>query len=351
MTPHAQAVAERRPREPETPPPRGELSSAITAYLHGAAHTLPGRRTAARADPLGEDVQLALHLCYELHYRGFAGVPDTMEWDPGLLRLRAELEARFEDTLRERRGRARGVDEAFEALLAEPPDGDGTGISHFLFRRGELSHLREHSVLRSVYQLREADPHLWVVPRLVGRAKAAMMSVEYDEFGCGRAERVHARLFADHMRDLGLDPAYGHHLPAVGAPALAAVNLMSLLGLHRLRRGALVGHFATLEVVSSPASRRLVAALRRLGAGEAAVRFYDEHVEADAVHEQVVRREVVGGLLADEPGLADDVVFGIEATMLLEDLLAAQATGAWEAGRTALRVPLDALGEVTAAAR
>ncbi len=42
--------------------------------------------------------------------------------------------------------------------------------------------------------------------------------------------------------------------------------------------------------------------MRRAGAGPAAVRFYTEHVEADAVHEQLVRREVIGGLLAAEPG-------------------------------------------------
>ncbi len=36
----------------------------------------------------------------------------------------------------------------------------------------------------------EADPHAWVLPRLWGRAKAAMAAVEYDEFGGGRAERV-----------------------------------------------------------------------------------------------------------------------------------------------------------------
>ena len=95
-----------------------------------------------------------------------------------------------------------------------------------------------------------------------------------------------------------------------------------------------------LEATSSPASSWMVAAMRRIGAGEAAIHFYDEHVEADAVHEQLVRREVVGGLLDDEPGLAGDVVFGIEATNVLEDALADAVTGAWEAAGTALRHPL-----------
>lgn len=90
-------------------------------------------------------------------------------------------------------------------------------------------------------------------------------------------------------------------------------------------------------MTSSPASRRLAEALRRMGAGPAAVRFYTEHVEADAVHEQVVRHEVVAGLLAGEPGLDADVVFGIRTTGHLEDRLAARLLEARRGGRTALR--------------
>ncbi|RBM13863.1 hypothetical protein DI005_30300 [Prauserella sp. PE36] len=73
---------------------------------------------------------------------------------------------------------------------------------------------------------------------------------------------------------------------------------------------------------------------------DACVRFFDEHVEADAVHEQVMRREVIGDLLEREPELAPDVVFGIQATGLLEDRLTQHVLGAWEAGRSALRQPL-----------
>lgn len=337
-----QTIGERTAPPPQLPPPRGELSEAVTAFLVAERRRLPGAREMADADPLGEDMQLALHLAYELHYRGFAGVPDDMEWDPELLRLRGAMEHRFEQTLRDRCGRFGSVAEGFEAILTVPAD--GTGVSRFLLRQGTLDHLREYAVLRSVYQLREADPHLWVVPRLSGRAKAAMMAVQYDEFGCGRAERMHARLYADLMRELGLDSSYGGYLDLVGPEALATVNLMSFLGLHRALRGALVGHFAVLEATSSPAASCMVAAMRRLGAGEAAIHFYDEHVEADAVHEQLVRREVVGGLLDDEPGLAGDVVFGIEVTDFLESVFTDTVSRAWDAGTTALRRPLPLPG-------
>ncbi|MFE2560753.1 iron-containing redox enzyme family protein [Streptomyces sp. NPDC059352] len=323
---------------PAVPEARGDVSHAVrTRLLGGGPRQLPGESAIARCAPYGDDLQLALHLCYELHYQGFAQVPDTLEWDPDLLRVRALLERRLESALRHDCRHLPDVEEGLAALLVEPVD--GTGASHFLMSQGELWHLREYAALRSVTQLHEADPHLWVVPRLRGRAKAAMVAIEYDEYGCGRAERMHARLYADLMADLGLDSSYGRYVDAAGAETLAASNLMSLFALHRRSRGALVGHFAVLETTSPPAASRLAAAMRRVGAGPAAERYYDEHVEADAVHEQVVRREVVGGLLDDEPALAPDVAFGIAATCLLEDRMGGAVVDAWSRGESALRTP------------
>lgn len=328
---------------PEAPEPRGDLSGRVLAALAGRQGTsLPSADEIGRTDPYGDDLHLLLYVLYELHYRGFAGADERLEWDPALLAVRAAAEDAFLRALREDVPGGRDVARAVDALLLEPVGDDGHGVSHHLQREGTLQQLREYAALRSLYHLKEADPHLWVVPRLRGRAKAAMVAVEFDEFGAGRAENIHARLFADLMADLGLDTTYGRYLDAAPAEALATVNLMSLFGLHRRLRGALVGHFAAVEITSSPGSGRLAKALRRTGAGPAAQRFYDEHVEADAVHEQVVRRDVIGGLLEDEPGLAPDIVLGIEATGLLEDRLARHLLVSWRGGRTALRTELHA---------
>ncbi|MFD0309428.1 iron-containing redox enzyme family protein [Streptomyces sp. NPDC127119] len=330
-------AAERPYAEPDLPPSRGAISAALIGYLRGTG-PLPGDAVLAGAEPLGDDLQLTLYLCYELHYRGFAGVDGAREWDPELLRVRAALEKPFLAALRAGATRHTRADEALDELLVEPVDGEG--VSHFLRDEGELWHLREYAAQRSVYHLKEADPHAWVLPRLWGRAKAGMAAVEFDEWGAGRAERVHARLFAGLMTDLGLDPSYGRYLDASGAEALAVVNLMSLFGLHRELRGALVGHFAAVETTSSPGSRRLASAMRRTGAGPAAEHFYAEHVEADAVHEQVVRREVVAGLLEEEPHLDADVAFGVEATGWVEDRLADRLLEAWRSDRSSLRTAL-----------
>ncbi|MGX1135278.1 hypothetical protein RKD49_007468 [Streptomyces glaucescens] len=314
--------------------PRGPVSAAVVDCLR-AAGPAPDAGEVAAADPYGDDLQLALYVCYELHYRGFAGVAPDREWDPELLRVRAALEHRFLAALRADAPAHDGVADALADLLVEPVD--GTGLTHYLRDEGELWQLREYAAQRSLYHLKEADPHAWVLPRLWGRAKAAMAAVEFDEFGGGRADRVHARLFADLMTDLDLDTTYGRYLDEACAEALATVNLMSLFGLHRSLRGALVGHFAAVEITSSPGSRRLAEAMRRTGAGPAAEHFYDEHVEADAVHEQVVRHDVIGGLLDEEPYLAPDVAFGIDATSHVEDRLADRLLADWRAGRSSLR--------------
>lgn len=332
------SVGAARPGKPQLPRARGHLSDTVMSWLRAGEGPLPTREEAQRKAPYGADLQLALYVLYELHYQGFEGVNDDLEWAPALLSARRCLEEAFLGALR-CDVPALGAQEAMAGLLTEPA-ADDDSVSHYLKREGRLWQLREYAALRSLYHLKEADPHAWVLPRLRGRAKAGMAAIEFDEFGAGRAEDIHAQLFADLMADLALETAYGHYVDLAPAETLALVNLMSLLGLHRSLRGALIGHFATVEVTSSPGSRRLAEAMRRTGAGPAAERFYDEHVEADAVHEQVVRTEVVDGLLKDEPDLEPDVAFGIGATTLLEGRLAAYLLAAWREDRSALPAPL-----------
>ncbi|MDI2125421.1 iron-containing redox enzyme family protein [Yinghuangia seranimata] len=289
------------------------------------------------ADPWGEDAQLALYLAYELHYRGLPGVDDAWEWDPRLLSLRARLESAFLAALRDAVGDPGAVDQALADVLHPGPDSP-RGPSALLADEPDLGRFREYAVHRSVFQLKEADPQALLIPRLTGRAKAAVVTVEFDEFGAGRAERVHAALFADLMRGLGLDDAYNAYLDRVPAPMLAVVNLMSLFGWHRRLRGMAAGHFAALETASPPGAARLADTLERLGVDDpACTLFFTEHVEADAVHEQLMRREVLGGLLAEEPDLADDVAFGIRAATLVEDGFAEHLGDAWGSGRSSLR--------------
>ncbi|GAA5134304.1 iron-containing redox enzyme family protein [Pseudonocardia adelaidensis] len=324
-----------RPVEPPPlPEPRGPLSAAVISALRRGTEILP---PVDGADPYGDDLQLALYCLYETHYRGFAGVPDEREWDLGLLTTRVAAERLFLDALRADVPASDDVRGEIEALLVEPVEGEGP--SWHLARDGERWQVREYVAHRSLYHLKEADPQAWVIARLDGPAKAALVTVEHDEYGAGDPDRMHARLFADMMRALDLDDGYGAYLDAAPAETLAEVNFMSLCGLHRSLRGALVGQFATVELTSSPGSDRMVRAMHRLGLAEADA-FYAEHVEADAVHEQLVRRGVIAPLLAAEPALAPDVVFGIRASGFLADRFGERLLASWARGMPSLRRPL-----------
>ena len=291
----------------------------------------------------GEDFQLSLYLLYELHYRGFAEVDDRWEWESALLALRAKLEADFEAALRERIHP--GVSRADPGRLGESivqaiEADEGPQLSVFMERRASLEQFREFLIHRSAYQLKEADPHSWAIPRLDGPAKAALVEVQADEYGGGRPDRVHATLFAKAMRALDLDPGYGAYLDRIPAVTLATVNLMSLCGLHRRLRGAIVGHLAAFETTSPIPNGRYAKGLRRLGLDQDALDFFDEHVEADSVHENIAVYDLAQGLAIAEPAIADDILFGVRSLLDLDAGFAAHLLSRWEQGETSLLEPL-----------
>jgi hypothetical protein len=332
------------------PQARGRVSAALAEALLSPPHTLPDVGEAFATDEglvetlLDEDLQLTLFICYELHYRGWDGVDPEWEWEPSLLALRAVAERRFDQALRSLVGPlpTTAPEEIGRALTDLVAADDAPSLARHLQARASLADFREFVTHRSVYHLREADPHTWAIPRLEGRAKAALIEIQIDEYGGGRLNRMHAELFRTTMGRLGLDTTYGAYVDAVPAITLATNNLSSYFGLHRGMRGALLGHLAVLEMTSSLPNRRYGNGLRRLGADETTTRFYDEHVEADAVHEQIAVTDMCGGFVATEPGEVDTVLFGAACCLAVEGLFARHLLDSWKAGASSLRTTAEA---------
>jgi Iron-containing redox enzyme len=327
------------------PTPRGPISGLLLEQLPGPVGDLPPISPAPSVDPLGdEDLQLSLYLCYELHYRGLPGVDDRWEWEPSLLALRAVLEQQFEEALlaavpiADSTTPADEIDLALRAIAAE----EAPALASYIQRKATLAQIREFVVHRSAYQLKEADPHSWVLPRLEGGPKAALVEIQADEYGGGRAEWIHAELFASAMRALGLDSTYGAYLDLIPGTTLATVNQMSFFGLHRRWRGAIVGHLALFEMTSSIPNRRYAAGLRRLGFRDDATLFFDEHVEADAVHEHVAAVDLAGGLVHQDPALACAVLWGARTLSYLAARWASGLLRSWSEGTTSLLRDLEA---------
>ena len=341
VTPQELAVLERGPlRAPALPPPRGPVSSFLVEALAGEVRTLPHAPRIVD-DPLdGDDASLALYCCYELHYRGFDGVDEDWEWEPSLLAFRGQLESAFRARVAEEAGPVADGEDV-PARLHELLDAHrGPSLSEYAARDATLEQLRELTVHRSAYQLKEADPHSWGLPRLAGAAKAALVEIQADEYGQGVQKDMHAELFALSMRELGLDDTYGAYVDLIPGPTLATVNLVSYFGLHRRWRGALIGHLAVFEMTSVEPMGRYSAALRRHGLGPWARLFYDTHVVADAHHQSVAVRDLAGGLAREEPQLSTDILFGAQALVALEARFTHHLLQAWTEARSSLRGPL-----------
>lgn len=322
------------------PVARGPISAAVTAALHeDDIGLLPdSARLEVPADPLADDdVQLSLWICYELHYRGFTGVADHWEWQPDLISVRRALEEQVLAWLARTVVAPSDPGPVAERLWAVIDSADGPSLARFLQQRAGWGQFEEFLIHRSLYQLKEADPHTWAIPRLSGRAKAALVEIQNDEYGDGHLDRMHSELYRRLLRGAGLDDRYGAYIDAVPGITLAVSNVMSLFGLRRDLRGALVGHLAAYEMTSSKPCRRYAKGLRRLGMADDVCRFFDVHVTADALHEQLAAHDLCGSLAEDEPELTEQIIFGAAVCVAVDSRFAEYVLDCWADERPSLR--------------
>jgi hypothetical protein len=317
-----------------------EASASLAGLLEATTRALEASPDIARDD----DLQLALFVLYGLHYGDAIPADDQWEWQPSLVAMRLEIERSFEHYLRENVS-VPTIDgcerEAVAAALFEltAPDA-GPSLSRYAAKQATDDQLHEFVVHRSIYTLKEADPHSWGIPRLTGRAKAALVEIQADEYGGGRPDQMHATIFAGTMRALGLDDRYGSYVDNVPAITLASFNMMSMFGLNRRLRGAIAGHLAAFEMTSSIPNRFYGNGFRRLGYGTDVTWYFDVHVEADAIHEQIAGRDLAGALAEDEPALLNDILFGASACLAVDGWVSQHMLDAWSDGRSSLRMPL-----------
>ena len=314
------------------PKPRGGLSEWLVSRLSSPDAT--GANGASPSPDSWDDECLALWTLHELSYRGFEDADDRAEWHPTVLGLRHELESALEDRLRSRWEAAgpTAVDVPAEvpaALAALVASDDGPSLADHVRRRADREQVLELLRQRSLYHLKESDPSTFVVPRLPVRAKAALMELQYDEYGDGDPNRLHAHLFARGLEGVGLRAEYGAYVDDAIPENLEMNNAGSLLGLHRRLRGAAMGHLAAFEMTSSIPSRKMVQGLDRVGLAGPMSDYYDEHVEADAIHEHLAARDICGSLAEDEPDQAPEILFGAFTCLDVEARFATAMLGAW----------------------
>ncbi len=116
---------------------------------------------------------------------------------------------------------------------------------------------------------------------LDGLPKLALATNYWDEMGRGDEHAVHTGLHQRLGEALAL-PALGpENLPI---EALERAALTGVLATNRAFQPESIGALGLLELQAGPRCRRVVSALRRLGAPDDALPFYEEHALADPVH-------------------------------------------------------------------
>ncbi len=331
---------------PQIPPARGPVSTWLVDLLGNqpGKPATDGRPPVTAADVLGDDAQIAMTIAHGLAYDGWDGVDDGWEHDPVLVAALNAWEAVFLDRLRAEIGHLGEGDVVAWLVELATPDPRGESTSAWLDAHGTVEHIREEAAHRSLYQRREADPHTFGIPRLRGEPKAALVAIQADEYGEGRLHDMHAELFGQTLKGLGLDDtpsAWIDHLPA---ETLATVNLVETFARSRRWRGALVGHLALFEMASVPVMSALASTYRRLGFNSWTTLFFNVHVVADAEHQGLAAHGLVAPLVAQDPALEADVRFGARCLAFLEGRLTRRLLSAWAEGQPSLR---RALPEVT----
>ena len=189
---------------PCLPAPRGLLSEFVIDRLRSPDVPLAVPAVWHSDDPLtDDDFALALYVAYDCTTEGFPA--STTDWSG--TRACSPSAPRWS---------APSSIACSRSAARRPAPATSRPICPTCSRAPEVPHCRRtwsstgrsprcasFAVHRSAYQLKEADPHTWAIPRLEGSTKAALIRIQADEYGYGTTHRMHQQLFVDTMRALG----------------------------------------------------------------------------------------------------------------------------------------------------
>jgi hypothetical protein len=140
-----------------------------------------------------------------------------------------------------------------------------------------------------------------------GEPKVELATNYWDEMGRGDLPAVHTELHHRMADALALASVDRRDQPV---EALERSLLGSTLATNRSLQPEMVGALGLLELQAGPRCRRVVKGLKRLGCGEAALAFYEEHAVADPRHGKDWLDHVVGPLAQRFPDWAPRIVTG-----------------------------------------
>jgi hypothetical protein len=173
-----------------------------------------------------------------------------------------------------------------------------------------------------------------------GEAKVELATNYWDEMGRGDLAGVHTELHRRMAGALGLVAVPRREQPV---EALERSLLGSTLATNRALQPELVGALGLLELQAGPRCRRVVKGLKRLGCGDDALAFYEEHAVADPRHGKDWLDHVVGPLAERFPDWGPRIVQGAHWRSFANARFFAMAAARWSvegADEPARRAPV-----------
>jgi hypothetical protein len=297
--------------------PGPTLARRLDAALLGDGRALDALAT---ADPVDDhDALVSLLAVHDLHLAPLDGLDARVRWQhhPAV----ASLKWRLEEWLLERldhRDRVRpwelpdGASAALRALGAldlVPP------VYRFVAEDATYDQLIEFLTLEGGPDGGFDDLVAACQIGLDGEPKLELARNYWDEMGDGDAAAVHTELHRDLSRCLGIEA-----VPRTEQPleALERSALGSLLATNRSLQPEMVGALGLIELQAGPRCRKVLDGLRRVGAPEDALPFYEVHAAVDPKHGKDWVDHVVTPL-SDDGAWANGMVRGARWRWLVND--------------------------------
>jgi hypothetical protein len=295
---------------PATTTPDRALHRRVRAVLAAGVAPPDALRSAA---PLDErDRLLALLSLHDLHLAPLDRAGPAVRWQhhPVLAELKQRLEADVLAALERDAGEPIGAEAeaggAVAAMRAVAAHGQVPPVYEWLAEEATWPELVEFLALEGGPDANFDDLVAACQIGLAGRPKLEMARNYWDEMGRGNGDDVHTELHHRLVAAIDMPTVPPDEQPVQG---LLRSVLGGMLATNRWLQPELVGALGLTELQAGPRCRKVVAALKRLGASQDALGFYEEHAVADPRHGKGWLDEVVTPM-ADDPDWAPRIVRG-----------------------------------------
>lgn len=302
---------------PLTPPSKPTLARRLDAALLGDGRALDAL---ANAEPVDlHDAAVTLLAVHDLHVGPLEQLDARVRWQhhPAVASLKCRLEEAFLERL-DSRDRSHawqlpdGAPAALRALgvLDLVPD-----VYRFVAEDADYDELVDFLTLEGGPDGGFDDLVAACQIGLDGEPKLELARNYWDEMGNGEAADIHTELHRRLSRALGITAIPRSEQPL---EALERSVLGSLLATNRGLQPEMVGALGLIELQAGPRCRKVLEGLRRVGAPDDAIPFYEVHAAVDPRHGKDWVDHVVTPL-ADDDVWAEGMVRGARWRWLVND--------------------------------